>query len=138
MAKANKSKKSKAYAGDESPLVNNPFAALLGGDEPPADEEDEPVEDLPEPPRAEAAPVAAKPKGRVVVRREKKGRGGKTVTIVEGLSPGLGAELLPRLKRELGCSAKAEGAQLVVGTSDHARVQRWLEAAGVDKTVLGN
>jgi translation initiation factor 1 (eIF-1/SUI1) len=60
------------------------------------------------------------------------------VICIEGLSEAALAELLPRLKRELGCSGRADGSMLVAGTGDHQRVAKWLRAAGATKVVVGN
>ena len=117
---------------DASPLTSNPFASLLG--------EGEALPDAPAP--AEPAPVAAKApadlRGRLIVRRQKKGQGGKTVTCIEGLPPASLQELLARLRRELGCSGRSDGPMLVAGTGDHKRVAKWLRQLGAANVVLGN
>lgn len=65
-------------------------------------------------PAAEPKAAASRPKGRVYLRIEKSGRGGKTVTVlfgegVEGL-PGAEREaLLKRLKGALGCGGATDG-----------------------------
>ena len=128
-------KKRREYQADDTPLSSNPFAALAGalggersggGSAPPEPETAVP-EDAPPPlPR------------RLVVRRQKKGQGGKTATFVEGLSAAHIELLLPALKRELGCSGRARDEALVLGTKDHARVAAWLREAGVSEVVLGN
>lgn len=128
-------KKRREYQSDETPLSSNPFAALAGtlGDLAPA--ASTPTPD-PEPTAPEQASLPL-PR-RLVVRRQKKGQGGKTATVVEGLSDAHVRELLPALKRELGCSGRTEGEQLLLGTKDHERVAAWLRRAGVRKVVLGN
>jgi translation initiation factor 1 len=76
---------------------------------------------------------------RAVVRMERSGRGGKTVTVVEKL------ELRPReleawcsgLKRALGCGGAVEGGALVVQGDARERVARWLEDRGVRKVTVG-
>lgn len=62
--------------------------------------------------------------GRVVVRRERKGRRGKTVTSVDGLDlPEAGREALAReLRTTLGCGARVEGEQVVVQGDQRERV----------------
>jgi len=121
---------------DEAPLTSNPFAGLLGGAELP---------DAPDPaPTDEAAPsgVPQPPTTlanlRLTVRRQKKGHGGKTVTCVEGLPPAALADLISRLKKELGCSARSDADVLVAGTGDHKRVAEWLRGRGANRVVLGN
>jgi len=77
---------------------------------------------------------------KIVLRRERKGRGGKTVTVVEGakLPPsGLGA-LARELRRALGCGASVEGATIVVQGDVAARIEPWLRARGVPQVVVGS
>jgi translation initiation factor 1 len=78
-------------------------------------------------------------KGRVVVRRERKGRGGKTVTVVEGLS--LEGEVLEafarELKRALGCGAVVEGVVIVLQGAHEERARAYLEERGAKRVVLG-
>lgn len=129
---------------DVGPLTSNPFAALGLGNLPDAPTADEPAGPSAAPSAAPpAAPPALDPThgdlaGRLVVRRQKKGQGGKTVTCVEGLPAARAVELLPRIKRSLGCSGRMDGSTLVVGTGDHARVAAWLGDEGATKVVLGN
>lgn len=61
-------------SGEGGSLGQNPFGALDAGGLPDRPMEAEAVEAQPEPP---------KKRGRVNIRREKKGRGGKVVTVVE-------------------------------------------------------
>jgi translation initiation factor 1 (eIF-1/SUI1) len=78
--------------------------------------------------------------GKVVVRRERKGHGGKTATIVAGLGlPGRDLERLARaLRRALGCGASVEGDRLLVQGDQAPRVEAWLAAHGACRIVLGN
>lgn len=77
--------------------------------------------------------------GKIVLRRERKGHGGKTATVVAGL--GLRARALDTLARELrhalGCGATVEGDTIVVQGDLAARVEPWLAARGARKIVLG-
>ncbi len=77
---------------------------------------------------------------KVVLRRERKGRGGKTATVVSGL--GLRArdlETVARtMKRALGCGAHVEGDDVVLHGDLAERAQAWLAGQGVAKIVLGN
>lgn len=128
------------FESDDSPLTSNPFRALLDSVPERADEREATTPDS----EAKDTPVSAKSAtattlgARLVVRRQKKGQGGKTVTCVEGLSSSDAAALLPRLKRELGCSARLREGVLIAGTREHARVARWLEDAGAKHVALGN
>ena len=92
----------------------------------------------PEPEPEEVAPaseaVSYAPK--VVVRMMRKGRGGKTVTLVQGVSSGRD-EVLQQLKQELGVGARVEEEDLVLQGDQVERVARWLESRGVGKVVRG-
>lgn len=115
---------------------NNPFAALrdkLG----------------PLPPGPAAPPASAKtaetPKekrysGRVTVRRERSGRGGKAVTLAEG--PGLSGHPLEKLAKELarslGTGARVESNALVVQGDQPDRVVAWLSEHGFADVQRGN
>ncbi len=112
---------------DEKKFGNNPFAALK-----------EKLKDLPE---GRPPPPEPQKKGpaRAVVRMERKGRGGKEVTVVEQL--GLGANDLERwlkdLKNALGCGGAIEGDTLVLQGDQRKRLPALLEARGVRKVTLG-
>jgi len=77
---------------------------------------------------------------KVVLRREKKGRGGKTATVIEGLClPPSALERIAReLRRALGCGAAMEGSTIVVQGDMSARLEPWLTARGARRVVLGN
>ncbi len=77
---------------------------------------------------------------KLVVRRERKGRGGKTATVVEGmrLSPSALERIARELRRALGCGAGVEEGRLVVQGDLVARVERWLVEHGAPKVVVGN
>lgn len=92
--------------------------------------------------RAEpGAPASVSPfAGKVVVSRSRKGRGGRTVTVVAGLRGG-GAVLeglCRELKRALGCGASVEGETIVLSGELVERVQKWLEESGANKVIVGN
>ena len=86
-----------------------------------------------------AANLPVKPApARAVVRMERAGRGGKTVTIVERLEL-RGTELekwLGELKRALGCGGVVEGTALVLQGDTRERVGAWLEKRGVKKVTV--
>ena len=91
----------------------------------------------PLPPRApggEARPVA-----RAVVRLERKGRGGKEVTVVEklDLSPADLDRWLKELKRSLGCGGAVEGEALALQGDLRERAAALLERKGVRKVTRG-
>ena len=109
---------------------NNPFRKLKGA-----------LGDLPAGPAAPAPAPAAEPKGppRAVVRMERKGRGGKEVTVVEQLAlrPAQLEEWLKALKQALGCGGAVEDGTLVVQGDHRPRVKAWLEARGVKRVSVG-
>ncbi|MGC4122260.1 MAG: translation initiation factor [Myxococcales bacterium] len=111
-------------------LSHNPFAAL-------ADKK----AGLPpgQAPQSKPAPGVKEPPARAVVRMERKGRGGKEVTVVEKL------ELKPaelekwgkELEQSLGCGGAVEDGALVVQGDQRDRVKAWLEGRGVKKISMG-
>ena len=111
---------------------HNPFAALAGAREalPPGPA-----------PAAEAPSSAAAPRGpaRAVVRLERKGRGGKEVTVVEqlGLKPVELEVWLKALKGQLGCGGTSEAETLVLQGDQRERLPALLSARGVRKVTVG-
>jgi translation initiation factor 1 len=73
------------------------------------------------------------------VRLERKGRGGKEVTIVEklGLPPGALAAWADDLKRALGCGGGVEGDAILLQGDQRDRARTWLERRGVRKVTMG-
>ena len=102
------------YSTDDSSEDDSPFAVLRGqiGDE------DLPADNTPVP---SPAKPAAKGAGEVVrVQRERKGRRGKTVSVITGV-PGPEArrqDLLKQLKQKLGTGGALEGDNIVI-QGDH-------------------
>jgi translation initiation factor 1 len=89
------------------------------------------------PPAAEPVDFGGTPK--IVLRRERKGRGGKTATVVEGITrPPSALERIAReLRRALGCGATVDGDTIVVQGDMAARIEPWLVARGARKVVIG-
>jgi translation initiation factor 1 len=125
-----------------APLQHNPFA-LLG--------EIDALKDLPAPPEPQPAkPVAestrpAKPpkpvyaknsRGRLVLRRETKDRGGKVVVVVSGFAelPGANAVMIANLAKELkgklGCGGSFDRQEIVLQGDRAAAVNALLEELG--------
>jgi translation initiation factor 1 len=111
---------------DDKKPFHNPFAGLR-----------EKLQDLP----AGPAPQAPKAKGpaRAVVRMERKGRGGKEVTVIEQLElkPADLEVWLKALKNALGCGGALEGATLVLQGDQRKRLPALLTARGVRKVTVG-
>jgi len=83
-------------------------------------------------------PVGPPAPPRAVVRMERAGRGGKTVTVVEklALTPRQLEAWLGELKRALGCGGVIERGALVLQGDTRARVGAWLEQRGVKKVTV--
>jgi translation initiation factor 1 (eIF-1/SUI1) len=142
-----------------APLKHNPFAALGGARvEPEADgaikaeparepvkarAEEQPAKaqaTAPEPRAKHSAEPKAKSRGRVVLRRETKHRGGKAVIIVRELGKvaGFGRDaieaLAKQLKQQLGCGGTVEGegqnVEIVLQGDRAAQVADMLRAQG--------
>jgi predicted translation initiation factor SUI1 len=88
---------------------------------------------------APAARPEPPPPARAVVRLERKGRGGKEVTVVEklALTPNALAAWADALKRSLGCGGTAEDGAIVLQGDQRERARKWLEGKGVRKVVAG-
>src|SRR5512138_414251 len=113
-----------------------PFEGLrarLGLPDAPAAPEPAAATPPPSPPPAKAGPA------RAVVRYERKGRGGKAVTVIEKLElPARALEAwLSDLKRALGCGGVVEEGALVLQGDLRERVRPLLEARGVRKVTVG-
>ena len=108
-------------------LTHNPFAALVGVSAEPGPEAE------PEAP-AEATSLRPRFAKKVVVRRQKKGRGGKTATRISGVLEDRDA-MAAELKKSLGCGAVVEGEDIVLLGSLVDRAADWLEAQGAKRVV---
>jgi translation initiation factor 1 len=78
--------------------------------------------------------------GKIVLRTESKGRGGKLVTVVRGLNQETKVlkSLAGQLRRELGCGGGVEADRLVLHGDQMLRMQGWLKKKGLKNIVLGN
>ncbi len=72
---------------------------------------------------------------RAVIRLERKGRGGKEVTLVKqlGLEPREMARWLGELKRSLGCGGTVEGPALLFQGDQRERLEAALRSRGVER-----
>lgn len=129
-------KKSRIDTDASTPLENNALAGLgaLMADVPDGDP-------APAPEQA-AEPANAEPRlgSKLVVRREKKGRGGKAATIIEGLTLDAGEldALARRIRKDLGCGAHVEGSNIVLQGAQTDRTRTWLLERGAKKVIVGN
>jgi translation initiation factor 1 len=82
-----------------------------------------------------------RPRGpaRAVVRMERKGRGGKEVTVVDklGLGPAALETWCRDLKQALGCGGSVDGELIVLQGDLRARAPAVLTARGVGKVTVG-
>jgi predicted translation initiation factor SUI1 len=133
------SKKQRICTNDDSELRNNPFGSLasaLGEVLESAATDATP----PAPVERRATPKREGLRGKIVVRREKKGRGGRTATLIEGilLEPAALQELTVRLKKSLACGGTLEGTTIVLTGAQTDRVRTWLQEQGAVRVIVGN
>ena len=78
---------------------------------------------------------------RLEIRREKTGRGGKTVTTIRGIPPGLGKQkkerLLKRMKNSLGTGGNWSGNDMELQGDRRAEVLEWMRAMGFRPVLAG-
>lgn len=70
---------------------------------------------------------------RAGLRIERKGRRGKTVTVIEGMTLSQdGLSLLAKdLRKAMGCGSSVEGASIVLQGDNRERIGSWLRTKGV-------
>jgi translation initiation factor 1 len=133
MAKSGDKKKLEVReAGQGLALKHNPFGALSGVSAPAG----ESVATTVAPAETNVVAPAPKSRGRLVLRREKKGRGGKTVVIVAGLRANAHLaeseidKLAQYLKQQLGCGGAVErvpnDTEIVIQGDQPARIAELL------------
>jgi translation initiation factor 1 len=78
---------------------------------------------------------------RLEIRREKTGRGGKTVTTIRGIPPSLGKQkkerLLKRMKNSLGTGGTWSGNDMELQGDRRAEVLEWMRAMGFRPVLAG-
>lgn len=139
----------KSSAGNDEPLPN-PFAAAFGNASRantlhvPGENSGEGVVSVPEretlPRRSadngEPPDLSAVP--RIILRRERKGHGGKTVTVAEGVPLCLDLDRIAcALRKSLGCGSRIEEGTIVLQGDQVERSASWFVAHGVKKIVKG-
>jgi len=144
MGKKKKTAKGSPPTADGGSLKANPFGAALAGlSAPPAPSS--PAPSSPEPPPIDSSAAdAASTKGddapsRVILSYQRKGRGGKEVTLIE--LRGVPADDLPswlsRVKKSLGCGGFREGDRLVITGDQRPRLQAYFADLGVKRITSG-
>jgi len=78
--------------------------------------------------------------GKLIVRRERKGHGGKTVTVVDGLagSPASLDALARALRKALGCGSWVEDGRVVLQGDRPDAAAAWLTRNGARQVTRGN
>jgi translation initiation factor 1 len=123
--------------GQPAPALQNPFAALAGIEAlknlAPAPEEPASAQ----PAASEKIQPARKNRGRLVLRRETKERGGKTVVVISGFAEGVPgasavmiAELAKELKGKLGCGGTFDRQEITLQGDRAAQVAQLLGQLG--------
>jgi len=115
-------------------LGHNPFAALSGAGLPQKAEQRAPEKEKKGPVHAATAePAARKNRGRVDIRRETGGRGGKTVTVVDGfvgISLPEKEQLTKKMRAACGCGGTVKDGAIEIQGDQREAVARILTAAG--------
>jgi translation initiation factor 1 (eIF-1/SUI1) len=114
-------------------LTHSPFATLAGAGAPSVT-----PPTLPAAPATPATPVPPVFKEKLVIRRELKGRGGKTVTRNSGLPAAQRDKLATQMKKRLGCGAVIEGDDVVLLGDLLDRAADWLTERGAPRVIKGN
>lgn len=128
-------------------LGQNPFAALSGAGLPVAKIAagaaglgSAPVPGSTSPATAQTATAQSKNRGRVDIKRETGGRGGKTVTVVTGFA-GIGLpekeQLAKRMRAACGCGGTVKDGQIEIQGDQRETVARILSEAGFRPVFAG-
>ncbi|MDB6113014.1 MAG: translation initiation factor [Pedosphaera sp.] len=121
-------KKQKLDLTPTGAALNNPFAALDAGGLPAGPSTPPPAAP------ANAEPYKPSKLGRVVLRREKAHRGGKTVIVIHDFAPHIGGRyietLAGKLKAACGCGGTAKDRTIEVQGDQPARIRALLEQEG--------
>jgi len=110
--------------------LNNPFAGLEVGGLPVHEIETAPVQKTP------ASDLPGKPSklGRVVLRREKAHRGGKTVIVIHEFAPHIGRSFIEalagKLKAACGCGGTTRERAIEIQGDQPGRIRALLEEEG--------
>lgn len=133
--RTNEQPRSRQQVEKPSAPFNNPFSGLAElREELPAKEPDARPPTTERPPTGEGGTLAGS--GKLVLQREKKGRAGKTVTRISGITTDRLDEVSKSIKKALGCGATREGSDLVLLGSLVERAERWLGEQGASHIVV--
>lgn len=78
--------------------------------------------------------------GKMVLRVQRKGMGGKTVTVLtcQGLIPDRMEPLAKELRKGLGCGSQVDKGEIILQGDVAERAARWLSGRGAKKIVGGS
>ena len=124
-----------AMSAESGSFKNKPLAGLSALR---AKLPDQPGADAP-PPKGGAADAGGLG-GKIVVQRERKKRGGKTVTRVRGLELGTGecAALAKEIAKAMGCGTSVEDGEILLQGAQVPRMAAWLRKRGAGEVIEGN
>lgn len=118
-------------------LGQNPFAALSSAGLPSVAKA---PEELASAAAKKVAPAPAKNRGRVDIKRETGGRGGKTVTVVSGFV-GIGLpekeQLAKKMRAACGCGGTVKDGQIEIQGDQREMIARILSEAGFRPVFAG-
>jgi len=133
-------KRKKTKVEPNTPEPAGPFNSAFGGLAALRAQMGDAPEQAPAPtPTERKKPAPASKYGkRVVLQKERKGHGGKTVTLVRTLTlkPEEMQALTKELKRSLGCGARIEDGEIVLQGDIADRAAKWFTKQGVAKVVV--
>ena len=72
---------------------------------------------------------------KIALRMERKGRGGKTVTVISGVAASHSQEACKEMKKALGVGVRSEGEDIIVQGDQRDRLRTWLSSEGVKQIV---
>ena len=144
MSRPKESRNKVEVSRPSAPLQQNPFAMLgelealkdLPAPAPPEPEPAKPTAESTRPAKAPKPVYAKNSRGRLVLRRETKDRGGKVVVVVSGFAelPGANAVMIANLAKELkgklGCGGSFDRQEIVLQGDRAAAVNALLEELG--------
>jgi translation initiation factor 1 len=117
--------------GESEPAANTPLAGLMQSKGFTASEE------KPEAPAAKPGAIDLSKIGKIAIHRERKGRGGKTVTIISGIQrpPDQLERIAKEMRKSLGCGSTIEEGSIVLLGDIAPRAYAWLQAHGAKQIV---
>ena len=135
-----KSQKKKRDFSSDSEVANRPFAALGGlRDALPAGKSFDGGTSVANHSNQDAAVGDWKSES-IVLQREKKGRGGKTIVRIKGLTltPDELTDLLKKIKSDLGCGGTIENGDALILGDVSERLLTWFGKNGARRVKRGN